>query len=156
MGQLLVFQERELCPVWQQAVVTVPAEDAVAGCWCCERKPCQGFLVAQMPLLARQLQLYLYDMSDRFIDRMKVRGYLPGDGVVRVHGPSLSYQLAERAFDAGSPMWADAITRNDPALVLDTVFEMEGAYNPYRDYIMMTQFFRHEERLRSSLPEVIS
>jgi len=153
MPQLLRFQEKELCPVWRQASVTVDADVAMVRC-SCPAAPCHGFKIDAMPLTASSLQQHLAWATSRMIERLGIRGYQHNGDEIVVHGPTYSYQLDSRTFDPSSSLWAEAKRRGDPSLVLPFVFEMDTvAPPPLRDYILWGRFFAFEWRVRSNLSE---
>ena len=87
MPQLLRFQEKELCPVWRQASVTVDADVAMVRC-SCPAAPCHGFKIDAMPLTASSLQQHLAWATSRMIERLGIRGYQHNGDEIVVHGPT--------------------------------------------------------------------
>ena len=105
---VLVAPELEKSLVQRRGIVTVPVEDATVSCPCVMGKPCHGLLVNGLPLTARALELHMRAMGDRFIARMRVRGYEWSGKDLRLHGPWVSYEFNQRLVDVEAAIWAQA------------------------------------------------
>lgn len=118
--------------------MTVPQEHALWNCNCALRKPCQGFLPAQLPIELHSLGLMLLENGRLFQQKLEPRGYeLVGD--LYVHGPWVSYEFNKHLADIESSAWQRAEEENDPSYVLPFVFERDAA-SPYSDYLLVGNF----------------
>jgi hypothetical protein len=129
--------ERSL--VQKRGIVTVPHEDAVVNCDCALRRPCDGLSLFDLPLSARTLELYLREMGNRFVSRMRVRGLEWVGGDLRLHGPWVSYDFNEKLADVESNAWKQAVREDDPSGALPFVFERDASC-PYSDYLLVGEF----------------
>lgn len=149
---LVVVKDRQLCPVPIRGIFTVPAEDATVSCSC--PAACQGLLLPNLPLGARQFQLHAYALQDKLIERQRAREReLLGD--IRLHGPFPSYDFNQNLVDVRASFWNEA-RRPDPngdehpEKALDAVFERDAAFSPYSDYVYMATFLGYEYFTRQS------
>ena len=143
--------------MWRRGILTGPVEAAGVRCPCAGGPGyCAGVAVDDIPLEHRTLQQHVMAMGEKFAAGMGARGYEFSGQPMRLHGPFPSYDLNAHLADAQSARFAQAQRENDPSLVLGFVFERDGAYNPYADYVFWALFFRNEHRRRTSLPEVVT
>lgn len=131
---LIVTPSLERSVVQRRGIVTVPDEDATASCNCVRRQPCNGIEVSKLPVHARKLELYMREMGDRFINRMRVRGYEWVGGDLRLHGPWPSFEFNQKMADVESALWKQAEREDDLSHVLPFVIEQPqpGGYSDYR------------------------
>jgi len=140
MTGVVVSPELGISKVVRRGIVTVPMEMASVSCDCVRRQSCQGLVVRELPLTARGLELKLLEMSDLFIERMRVRGYEPVGGL-RLHGPWPSYNFNERLADIESEAWKRAEREQDLSYVLPFIIEPQAS-NPYSDYLLVGDFLK--------------
>lgn len=138
----MVLLELQSFIVQRRGIFTLPVEDARLRCAC--PGPCEGIEVRKIGLERRDMELLARSMEDRFVERMAVRGYELLGGL-RLHGPWPSYDFNNHLLDVESSIFSDAKkTHGDgeehPELSLGAVFEREGAFNPYMDYLLVGDF----------------
>lgn len=138
MTSIIVTPELERSIVTRRGIVTVPVEMATVSCNCVARKPCAGLVVDKLPLSVRELERHLRGMGDKFISRMRVRGY-EWMGDIKLHGPFDSYEFNEHMANVESELWRRASRDDDPSHVLPLVFERNAA-SPYKDYLLVGDF----------------
>ena len=124
--------------VVRRGIVTVPEEMATVSCDCLQRKSCSG--LAELPLEARDLELHIRGMADKFISRMAVRGF-ESIGGLRLHGPWPSYEFNERLANIEAEAWRRAEQEQDRSYLLPFVFERDAA-SPYKDYLLVGEFLK--------------
>jgi len=137
LPSLLVTPSLDKTIVQRRGIVTVPNELAKAACRC--PGPCNGISINTLPLPLRPLEIHLRQMGDRFIDRMRVRGFEWVGGDLRLHGPWVSYEFNQHVADVESAAWREAERSEDPSAILPFVFEQDAA-SPYSDYLLVGQF----------------
>ena len=138
--QLVVAPELGTSKVVRRGIVTVPEEMATVSCACLRRQPCSGLVVRDLPLEARDLELQMISMGQKFTERMAVRGY-DLIGGLGLHGPWPSYEFNQRLADIESNAWKQAEAEQDLSHVLPFVFE-RNATSPYKDYLLVGEFLK--------------
>ena len=124
--------------VWKKGVLTVPKEEATVSCDCATGRGCRGLVVSDLPLEARDLQLYVEAMGKRFIERQRVRG-CEWMGEMRLHGPWESYEFNKTAMHIENEAWRRAAQEQDLSYVLPYVIDRDGT-SPYSDYVLLGNF----------------
>ena len=135
MPAIVVAPDLSLVKVVRRGILTVPVEDAAARC-ACPSPSCSGLDVNTLPLTARALQKHVLLMGQRFIERMRVRGY-ELVGTLRLHGPWPSYDFNNTLADIESA----GLNSDDPADALGVVHNRQ-AFNPYSDYLLVGEFLK--------------
>ena len=143
---LVVAPELDIVKVSRRGILTVPAEDATAACFCPVGQPCRGLMPNALPLTSRTLERHVLHMADRFKARLAVRGYELVEHSLRLHGPWPSYELNRRLVDVEASMWREAqrADRNGDMhheKMLEAVFERDAA-SPYSDYLLVGDFLK--------------
>ena len=138
MTHIVVAPELEISKVVRRGIVTVPEEMAKVSCDCLLRKPCSGLVT--FPLEARELELHMRGMADKFISRMAVRGF-ESIGGLGLHGPWPSYEFNERLADIEAEAWKRAEREQDRSYLVPFVFERD-ATSPYKDYLLVGEFLK--------------
>lgn len=134
----VVAPELGISKVVRRGIVTVPEEMAKVECSCLRREPCSG--LAELPLEARELELHIRGMADKFTRRMAVRGFELVGGL-RLHGPWPSYEFNERLANIEAEAWKRAEQEQDRSYLLPFVFERDAA-SPYKDYLLVGEFLK--------------
>ena len=140
MPGIIVSPELGVSLVTRRGIVTVPEEMAMVSCGCPHNKPCTGLVIRNLPLPARELELQLTAMGERFIDRMRVRGFDLAGALV-LHGPWPSYEFNQRLLDTESEAARRAEQEGDLSYLLPFVFERNAA-SPYKDYLLVGDFLK--------------
>jgi len=148
MTAIVVAPELGISKVIRRGIVTVPEELATVSCDCLRRMNCKGLVVRELPLEARELELQMFSMGKRFIERMAVRGY-ESIGALGLHGPWPSYEFNKHLANIEAGAWKQAEREQDLSHVLPFVFERDAA-SPYKDYLLVGEFLK-----RNVLTEVI-
>lgn len=138
MTSIVVAPELGISRVTRRGIVTVPEEMALVSCNCLRRKPCPG--LTALPLEARELELQMLAMGQKFTERMAVRGYELIGGLV-IHGAWPSYEFNQRLVDVEAQAWKTAEKEQDLSHVLPFVFERDAA-SPYKDYLLVGDFLK--------------
>jgi hypothetical protein len=96
--------------------------------------------VYDLPLEARELELHLRGMGEKFVSRMAIRGYESIGGLV-LHGPWLSYEFNTKLVDIENAAWKRAEKEQDLSHILPFVLERD-ATSPYKDYLLVGDFLK--------------
>ena len=138
MPAFVVAPDLPIVKVVRRGILTVPIEDAAVRC-ACPSPSCAGLDVNTLPLTARTLQRHVFMLGQRFIERMRIRGYEQSPGAtLRLHGPWVSYEFNNTLADIESSALSPEATPMDALALAHT----RAAFSPYSDYVLVGEFLK--------------
>lgn len=167
MPNLILAPELERVVVHRRGVLTVPVSAGLVGCSCSRRllmladqpRECSGWMVGALPVAARALELYALRQGERFVSRMRVRGYEPvgHDAQMRLHGPWISMNFDDILTHPDSDVFrqAEKLDRwgdTHPELAMAAVSMPDTYVKENFDYLLIGAFIKRFERVDLEVP----